>query len=165
MKRSNSDSRGSVRTGLGGRVPLLVAVLLSAAVVASGCAGLLVLAGYAAAASTIMSVIDHFNPDVPSYKLIGWVYIDRAANKIAVQGNGILPEGGNYEPYGGADVSVDTAPPRSTTTNDVGYFEFTGIPQTETTHILTILTPDGGKVQFIVTVHGGNASIVPLSTG
>ena len=145
----------------GRRVSLLVALTLSAAVVLSGCAGLLAIASYAAAASTIKSVIDRLTPDdPPTYRLEGYVYIDREADKIAVQGNGTLPSAGNFEPYADAPVSVDTSPPRNTTTNEVGYFRFSGIPEDEPTHILTIQTPGGGKVQF--TVRLDEASITPL---
>ena len=148
----------------GRRASLLVAVMLGAAIALSGCAGLLAIASYAAAASTIKSFLDRINPDdPPSYTMEGYVYIDREADKISVQDDGTLPSEGNFEPYADAPVSVDTSPPRDTTTNEVGYFRFTGIPQTETTHILTISTPDGGKVQF--TVRLDQPSIEPLSSG
>ncbi len=162
MNSNGTERRSGVGTGLGRRVPLLVVVLLGAAVVANGCAALLALASYAAAASTIKSVIDRLDPDDPSYSLSGYVYIDRAADKIAVQADATLPDGGNWTPYADASVTVDTAPPRSTTTNEAGFFEFTGLPVTEATHILTILTPEDGKVQF--TVRLDKPSIEPLSS-
>ncbi len=153
----------SITTAGRGRSLLLAGLLLSALVFAGGCAGLALLASYAAAASTIKSVVDYFDPDEPTYKLYGWVYIDRDANKIAVRGDGTLPGGGSYQPYTEAEVRVDTAPPRSTKTDTVGYFEFRGIPEADKSHVLTIVTPDDGRVQFVVTVTGGVATIIPLA--
>lgn len=158
MKQSSTERSSGVRIGLGGRAPILVAVLLSAMVVASGCAGLMALAGYAAVAGTIKQLLDR--PDAPTYSLSGYVYVDRAANKIAVQGDATLPGGGNFEPYKDASVTIDTSPPRTTTTTAIGFFEFKGLPTAQTTHILTIVTPDGSQVQFLVRL--GQSTVTPL---
>jgi hypothetical protein len=132
-------------------------------VVATGCAGVLAIAGYVAAASTIKSFLDDLNPDEPAYTLSGYVYIDQGADRIAVQADATLPSGGDWEVYANAPLSLDTSPPRSTTSNAQGFFRFTGIPQGETTHILTIGTPSGGQVQF--TVRLDKPSITPLPSG
>ncbi|HEY3398354.1 MAG TPA: hypothetical protein VGM19_11935 [Armatimonadota bacterium] len=148
--------------GLGGPTRLLVGAILIVALGVSGCAGILALAGWMAAASSIKSFIDDLNPSHPTYGMSGYVYIDRAANKLAVQGDATLPTGGNFVIYVDAPVSMDTSPPKTTTTNAQGFFQFTGIPLAETTHILTVTTPDGGKVQF--TVRKDQPSITPITT-
>jgi hypothetical protein len=126
----------------------------------AGCGSALTLLKWAAAASTIKSLLDEINPDEPTWTLSGFVYIDQTAHKVVVRATGTLPGGGNYEVYPNAPCSLDTSPPKTTRTDATGFFRFTGIPQAETVHILTIETPDGGRVQF--TVRLDTPSIEPL---
>lgn len=161
MLHMHGTGRTRTRVSRGRRFPLLPGIALCAlAVVATGCGSVLAIAGYAAAASSIKSFLDDLDPDDPTYTLSGYVYIDNAADRIAVQADATLPTGGNWELYAEAPLSLDTTPPKTTTSNAQGFFQFTGIPQGENVHILTIGTPGGGQVQF--TVRLDKPSITPL---
>ena len=114
----------------------------------SGCSGILALVAYAAVASEIKSIFED-DGDNPGYTLFGTVYVDRVGNRIAISGDPPPPTTpGNWETYPHATVAIDTTPPRSTTTNDAGYFIFSHIPDSRI--VLTVRAPDGSLVSFNV---------------
>lgn len=125
-------------------------LMLGVALALAGCGSALTLLKWVAAASTIKSLLDQLNPEEPTWTLSGFVYIDRTAHKVVVRATGTLPDRGNYEVYADAPCTLDTSPPKTTRTDATGFFRFTGIPEAETVHILTIEAPDGGQVQFVV---------------
>jgi len=130
------------------RLELALVLLTSVALLVSGCSGMLALLAYAAAASEIASIFDN-SGDNPSYTLFGTVYVDRVDNRIAISGDQTHPAPpGNWEAYPHAIVAIDTTPPRSTTTNDAGYFIFSNIPDTRL--VLTVLDPNESLVSFNV---------------
>ena len=154
------DKRGKGTTSLTWRIPAALALLLGGLVLVNGCAGLLALAEYAAAASTIKSFLDRLNPDDPTYTVSGYVYVDRENDLVSVQADATLPSDGRYQVYADALLTLGSTPPRTTHSRTNGYFQFTGIPQNQTTHILTITTPTGTQIQF--TVRLDKPSIQPL---
>ncbi|NLO73589.1 MAG: hypothetical protein GX100_05680 [candidate division WS1 bacterium] len=119
----------------------------------AGCSALTLLASYAAAASTIKSLLDDDDPQNPTYELSGYVYIDHTNNQIAIQATPTAPPEGSFVPFADATVSIDTTPPRTQKTNNQGYFRWTGIPDTRV--VLTVLIPDAEAVQFDVKLDSG----------
>lgn len=129
------------------RLQLASALLVMVALVVSGCSGMLLLARYIGAASTIYSLFD--DDGDPGYQLLGFVYIDRTDNRIAISGDMTPPASpGDWESYSGTTVIIDTTPPRTDTTDQIGYFSFSGIPDSRL--ILTVEAPDGMLVRFNV---------------
>ncbi len=142
----------------------LVAVLIAVSLVlVGGCAGvapLIQLVEYAGVISTIKTVFDdHDGGGETSYNLSGYVYIDREADKIAITDSQLPPDTpGQWETYPGADVTINTTPPGTTTTYSAatdtpGYFIFEHV--TQTSLVLTVETPEGSLVGFDVDLIAG----------
>ena len=145
-----NSSGKQLETGL---ITVVVAALL-----VSGCSGLLLLAQYMAVASTIDSIFG--GDDDPCYTLAGVVYIDRGDNKIGISNSTTPPSSsGDWEFYPEAKVTIDTTPVRTTTTNVVGYFIFDKICN-DTRVVLSVEAPDGKLVKFDVRLNTG--TITPL---
>ena len=125
---------------------LLASVLVLLLLQLFGCSGLLTLASYLGAASTIQSF---FESDA-SYGLGGYVFLDPDANLIAIANSGTPPSGGAYQVYPDALISLDTIPVKTTTTDATGKFHFSHIPATPTHVVLSVTTPEGNHVYFNV---------------
>ena len=137
------------------RKTLLAACALALILAFSGCSGLLMLTQFAAAASAINSLFDNDSDDGPSYELSGYLYIDRTNNQVAIQNSPVPPATGAYEVFEGAHLILNTNPPMQKTTNDLGYFRFTGIPTEDPSLILTVEIPDATSVQFDIQLNNG----------
>lgn len=132
--------------------PMIVLTLSALLVVGlAGCAGMVLLAKYIGAVSTISSFYDDLTDD-HGYTLSGYVYLDPVDNTIAIRSTAALP-GSNYQIYPDALVSIDSDPPRSKRTTKAGYFRFTAIQDTRV--VLTVEDPDGRPVQFDVRLDSG----------
>jgi len=130
------------------RLELALVLVTFGALLVSGCAGMLALAGYAAVASEIDSLFED-DEENPGYTLFGTVYVDRTDSKIAISSDQTPPDTpGNWERYSGATITIDTTPPRSTTTDGTGYFIFRRIPDSRI--VLTVEAPNGTVVNFNV---------------
>ena len=137
----------------------ILAVCAGALIVAlSGCAALTTLIGAVAAYNTIKSLFHGKDDPAPGYELSGYVYIDHSNNKIGITSTPVAPTDGNYVPFGGATVSIDTTPPRTGQVNaTTGYFHWVSIPDTRL--VLTVQLPDNaGSVQFDVVLNSGSIS-------
>jgi hypothetical protein len=162
MNTTHRPRPALLRTGLGWRWPALASLLLALAVFAAGCAGLAALAGWAAAAGSIDALVNDLDPSNPTYTLTGYIYVNSTTNTIAIENAPTPPAGGGYQVYPNAPMYLDTTPPNVTTSNSLGYFQFTSIPESQSTYLLTITTPTGSTVQYSVDL--ATLTITPVAT-
>jgi hypothetical protein len=141
------------------RVVLCSLLLCSLIWGTAGCAGLTLLAEYAAIASTINSLVHHDDNGGTTYELSGYVYADTMDGRLAIQALPEAPSTGSFAPVQNATVSIDTSPARTQKTNAQGYFHWTGIPDTRL--IMTVTVPGGAPVQFDVILNTSPGSITP----
>ena len=150
------------RTGLAVVAAALIVVL-------SGCAALTTLIGLAAAYDSIKSLWDG-SGDTPKYELAGYVFIDRTDTTATVTIRDSAEVTGNYVPFTGATLILNTPSPMHQVTNsttDPGHFDFKGIPTSDPTLILTVELPGATppQVQFDVTLTPTESTITPHTGG
>jgi hypothetical protein len=142
---------------------LLLLTLLVLVVTVSGCSGLLSLLELAGAIGTVYAIFHNSGSGTPTWDFPGYVFVNSTTNTVVIQSTNQALAG--YQTFSGAKLILTTNPPSQQTTSSLGYFDFTGIPTTTSTLLLTVTIPNAQPVQFNVVLNtsSGLVTITPTS--